>query len=209
MAGIKRQAWNKGKKLHYSVWNKGLKGWNNGHLVSKETRIKISIANKRRKYTEEQKERLRRLCLGRKHTEATKRKMSLAHKGIKKSLQHRMNISKGHLGMKFSEEWLENLSKSHLKYGDKPVERQNRNDSAYAVWVRKVKKRDNNICQLKDKNCSGYNIVHHIKNWSEYLELRYKISNGITLCQAHHPLKRAEEKRLIPLFEKLVSVSSV
>lgn len=25
-----KEAWNKGKKLHYKVWNKGLKGWTRG-----------------------------------------------------------------------------------------------------------------------------------------------------------------------------------
>ena len=28
--------------------------------------------------------------------------------------------------------------------------------------------------------------------------------NGITLCQAHHPRKRAEEKRLVPVLQRLV-----
>jgi len=37
----------------------------------------------------------------------------------------------------------------------------------------------------------------------------FTIKNGITLCHAHHPRKRAEEKRLEPLFKELVSVSKV
>ena len=79
-----------------------------------------------------------------------------------------------------------------------------RNNSAYKEWVRLVKKRDKNICKLKDKSCSGYNIVHHIKSWKCYPELRYKINNGITLCQAHHPKKRAEEKQLEDVFQNLI-----
>ena len=47
-----------------------------------------------------------------------------------------------------------------------------------------------------------------VLSWLKYLELRYNINNGITLCQAHHPKKRAEEKRLIPFFQELVSVSN-
>ncbi len=85
--------------------------------------------------------------------------------------------------------------------------RNERNDPVYKQWVKKVKRRDNNICRLKSKNCSGYNIVHHIKGWSLYPKLRYIIKNGITLCQAHHPRKRAEEKQLIPLFQGLVGSS--
>lgn len=84
-----------------------------------------------------------------------------------------------------------------------------RNDGAYTQWVKKVKKRDKGICRINNKDCSGYKIVHHILSWSEYPELRYNVNNGITLCQAHHPRKRAEEKRLIPFFNGLVSVSNV
>ena len=38
-------------------------------------------------------------------------------------------------------------------------------------------------------------------------KLRYEINNGITLYHAHHLRKRAEEKRLAPIFQELVSVS--
>ena len=44
-------------------------------------------------------------------------------------------------------------------------------------------------------------------SWSEFPGLRYEIYNGITLCHAHHPRRRAEEKRLIPEFQALVAVS--
>ena len=48
---------------------------------------------------------------------------------------------------------------------------------------------------------------YRILSWRDYPELRFNINNGITLCHAHHPRKRAEEKRLIPIFKELVSVS--
>lgn len=114
--------------------------------------------------------------------------------------------NKGLLGLKR----LGNTGENHWRWikNREILERNLRNDPEYLQWVKKVKKRDNNICQSKDQNCSGYNIAHHIKSWSEYPELRYKVSNGITLCQAHHPRKRAEEKRLILFFMELVSVSN-
>lgn len=49
--------------------------------------------------------------------------------------------------------------------------------------------------------------VHHILGFKEHPELRYDINNGITLCHFHHPRKKEEEKRLIPTFMELVSVS--
>ena len=83
-----------------------------------------------------------------------------------------------------------------------------RRSSAYRDWRNEVHKRDNFSCRIADNNCDGRLEVHHILGYKEYPELRYKINNGITLCHAHHPRKRAEEKRLIPTFQELVSVSS-
>lgn len=86
----------------------------------------------------------------------------------------------------------------------KQEERNNPNDKQ---WKYSVYKRDNFKCRLANENCSKKIEAHHIKSWKEYQELRYKTNNGITLCHAHHPRKRAEEKRLEPVFMELVSVS--
>lgn len=80
-------------------------------------------------------------------------------------------------------------------------------DSAYMEWRKKVKDRDNWKCRIADKNCKGKLESHHILPWRDHPELRYEINNGITLCHAHHPRKRAEEKRLSPYFQEIVSVS--
>ena len=100
-------------------------------------------------------------------------------------------------------------SESHRWIKDRNllVKRQERNDSAYAYWRKTVWTRDDFRCKISDGNCSGRIEAHHILSWRDYPELRYKTNNGITLCHAHHPLKRAEEKRLIPTFQELVSVS--
>ncbi len=158
--------------------------------------------------------------------------MSVAHKGKKLSDVHKKNIgksllgNKNGLGYKHTPERIEKIRQASLRSparyywlgkfgeqapnwkGNKCKKRQQRNDSAYVQWVNRVRRRDKGLCRLKDKNCSGYNIIHHIKGWSKYPELRYKLNNGITLCQAHHPRMRAEEKRLIPFFQGLVSASS-
>lgn len=135
---------------------------------------------------------------GKKHSEKTLKKMRESHKGHLVSEDTKEKIGLANSGEK-SYRWIKDRS---------TLEKNKRNDPEYKQWVKKIKERDNNICKLKNKDCYGYKVAHHIKGWAEYPELRYKVNNGITLCQAHHPKKRAEEKRLIPILEGLVSVSS-
>lgn len=78
----------------------------------------------------------------------------------------------------------------------------------YVEWRTSVFSRDNYKCRIADKNCSGQLEAHHILPWRDFVELRYQINNGITLCHAHHPRKVSEEKRLSPYFQELVSVSN-
>lgn len=82
------------------------------------------------------------------------------------------------------------------------------NNPRYVEWRMKVFARDNFKCRIANKDCSGVLQAHHILRWSEFPELRYKPNNGIALCQVHHPRRRAEEKRLAPMFMGLVSVSN-
>lgn len=74
-------------------------------------------------------------------------------------------------------------------------------------WAKQVKARDRHTCRIANNDCKGQLEAHHILNWKEHPTLRFDINNGITLCHAHHP-KGAEEKRLIPTFQELVSVSN-
>ena len=83
-----------------------------------------------------------------------------------------------------------------------------RRTTAYFYWRKSVWQRDNFKCRINNSDCKGRIESHHILGWSSYPELRYNINNGITLCHAHHPRKRAEEKRLAPIFQELVSVSN-
>jgi len=88
----------------------------------------------------------------------------------------------------------------------KKSERHDR-DVAYIEWRKLVLLRDNFRCKISNSDCGGKLEAHHILSWREYPELRYSLNNGIILCQAHHPRRWVEEKRLIPEFQKLVSVS--
>lgn len=88
------------------------------------------------------------------------------------------------------------------------AKRQERDDGRYRDWRKSVWLRDNFKCRIASSDCCGRIEAHHILPWRDYPELRYELNNGITLCHAHHPIKRAEEKRLAPIFQELVSVSS-
>ena len=81
------------------------------------------------------------------------------------------------------------------------------NNKEYREWRNQIFARDNFSCPVADSNCNGQLEAHHILRWSRFPKVRYKINNGITLCHAHHPRVEAEEKRLIPVFRGLVSVS--
>lgn len=156
------------------------------------------------KFTEEERRRISEILkgnkrsVGRKHSKETLKKMSESHNGHPTSEKTKRKIGFANSGER-NYRWIKDRS---------ILEKNKRNDPEYKQWVKKVKRRDNNTCRLKDENCFGYNIAHHIKNWSEYPELRYKVNYGITLCQAHHPKTRVEEKRLEPVLMALVLVSS-
>lgn len=97
---------------------------------------------------------------------------------------------------------------NHNWNGGKSREKHTLGEPRYKKWRTSILVRDNFKCRIGGEQCNGCLEVHHILRWADYIELRYKINNGITLCHAHHPRKRAEEKRLVSTFMELVSASS-
>ncbi len=148
--------------------------------------------------------------------------MSKAKKGVKIgpfSDDAKKRMSNGQKGKKYGYEARKNMSKSRAK-GDKHWNwnpdrekvKQNRtrhsmHNPEYKQWRLRVFSIDGFTCKLHSQECNGQIQAHHIFRWIDYPELRYILTNGITLCQAHHPRKRAEEKRMIPIFQELLSVS--
>lgn len=122
------------------------------------------------------------------HTEETRIKISVSSKG-----KHSGPLA-----------WNWKHDRSMVKVGDRHL-----NDPLQKGWRKAVKDRDGWKCRIGNSDCLGRLEAHHILRYSEYPELRNDINNGITLCQAHHPRKKSEEKRLEPLFMELVSVSKV
>jgi hypothetical protein len=133
------------------------------------------------------------------------------------------NMSKSKIGKKrlpFSTICKERMSKSHkgkhtgiksnwwIKDRTKLKKSENKmNDYAYKIWVKEVRTRDKNECRLLNNECKGRLETHHIFSWKEYPNLRYLLTNGITLCAFHHPRGIEKEKRMIPIFQELLSVS--
>lgn len=139
---------------------------------------------------------------GFRHTEESILKMRLS---ARKGENHPLSQWAKEHGGKLHPKWIEDRTKLK-RYNDSSKDRRS---YAYKDWRLQVYKRDDYKCKINNLDCSGRIIAHHILPWINYPELRYEINNGITLCQAHHPRKRAEEKRLIPVFQELVPVSNL
>lgn len=111
-------------------------------------------------------------------TEENKRKISKGRKGIKFTEAHRKKLSEAVKGEK-NGHWIDGRKKENEKI---------RNNIETRLWREAVFARDNWTCQ-KCKNKKGGNFQsHHIKNFSQYLGLRFAIDNGITFCKNCHQL---------------------
>lgn len=151
------------------------KGWHH----SKETRAKISRANKGRKRTPEwiaklskaKKKNPVRYWLGKKrppHSLETRKKMSNSQKRI----NNKPPVRRG--------------SDNNLwRGGVTPVNHAIRWSAAMAAWRKAVFVRDKHTCQSCKKQGGTLN-AHHIKPFAQYRDLRFDISNGITLCESCH-----------------------
>lgn len=63
------------------------------------------------------------------------------------------------------------------------------------LWIQSVFARDGYICQITGQK-GGKLVAHHIKNFSQYPELRLAIDNGITLfLDAHNEFHKIYGKR--------------
>ena len=176
--------WNKGKKLHYSIWNKGKNKKDFPQLSNSGVKKGQFTGDKNPFY-------------GKKHSNKTKEKISFANKN-----KISWNKGKKLLYLQKENNWKWKKDRTQLVKSEKK-----HLDGRYREWMFSVKNRDNWKCRLLSSECKGRLESHHILNWKNYPELRYIINNGITLCAFHHPRGREEEKRMIPIFQELLSVS--
>ena len=164
---------------------------------------------------------------GKKHTEKTRKHWSKirkgkfypqaieaaakANRGRVRSLETKLKLSSAHTGR--PKIWMQGDNhpkwiKDRTKLKTSGDSNKDRRSAAYGYWRQQVWIRDSFKCKIANSGCDGRLEAHHILSYTDYPELRYKINNGITLCQAHHPRKRAEEKLMIPVFQGLLGLST-
>lgn len=102
-------------------------------------------------------------------------------KGKKHTLETRIKISK--MLRDRSKKGKESHSYKDGKLEERKGQRFSRN---YKRWRFDVFSRDEFTCQNCGDNRGGNLNAHHIKPFSDYPELRFKVSNGITLCEPCH-----------------------
>jgi len=147
---------------------------------SESTKLKMSLAQKGRKLTDEHRV-----------------KLSFVHTGVLLSPYHREQIGKGGRGIKkpFSKEHCINISiantgkigelASHYIDGRTPENIKIRNSIEMKLWRDSCFARDGYTDQ-KTGIKGGKLTAHHIQNFSSYPELRFAIDNGITLSVESH-----------------------
>jgi hypothetical protein len=73
-------------------------------------------------------------------------------------------------------------------------DREERNSTEYISWRENVFKRDDYTCQDCGKHGGALN-AHHLKSFAKYKKLRFKLENGITLCEKCH--RRRHKKKMV------------
>jgi len=176
---MKFQKGHKIRNTGKTTFKRGVIPWNKGktNVYSKEHLKEMSVLRKNKPLLEE-----------------TKKKMSLAHKGKKFSEEHINNLRISKLGDK-NPRWIQDRNK---------LLKDRSSDPFYVRWSKSVRKRDSYQCKLSSKECRGKLEAHHIFDWVNYPELKYLESNGICLCQFHHPQGRIAEERMIPIFQEII-----
>jgi predicted HNH restriction endonuclease len=159
---------------------KGNVPWTKGKKLSKEHKKKIGISN-----SISQK--------GRILSSETKKKISISHigintwmKGRKFSEETRRKMSESKKGITPKNIFFEGKKNPNWKGGVSTENEKQRKLLKYKLWRDSVFSRDNWTCQKCGKRGSSYLNAHHINPFYLYPELRFLISNGITLCSDCH-----------------------
>ncbi len=129
---------------------------------------------------------------GKKHSELTlqrmrKPKRSSGRVGKKHTLKARARMSQV-----IRERALRGEQCHSYKDGKLAERRNQRFSQAYKRWRYDVFLRDHFTCQDCGDSRGGNLVAHHIKAFASYPDLRFEVSNGLTLCKSCHA-KRHEK----------------
>lgn len=164
-----------------SCIHKGKSSWNKGKSWSEDWKTKMSI-------------KLQGRCLntGRTHIKKGQRLspktefrkgMVGTWKGKKLSKEHIENTRRARTGQPLPS--IQGKNHWNWKGGATKPNRLARKSIGFKTWREEVYNRDNFTCQ-KCKIRGGNLHPHHIENFANNLELRYVLSNGITLHEKCH-----------------------
>ena len=78
---------------------------------------------------------------------------------------------------------------------------------AYKDWRLAVKRRDSFRCRWCGSRKRLH--VHHIKRWADHPELRYQLSNGVTLCRVCHNKVNGQEEVYEDFLRRLIGDDSL
>lgn len=134
-------------------------------------------------------------------TDEIRKKISKTHKKIGKTFESRKGKTPWNKGKAF----MRKEQNPNWKGGVSTQNHIDRTSGKFKEWRDKVFHRDKWICQWCRVN--GDMQAHHIRVWREYKELRYEVSNGITLCPNCHKKTHYKEEQYEQFFQELLKIS--
>jgi len=152
---------------------------------------------------------------GKHRNEETKRKISEANSGNKNPMYGKHPI--GMRGKKHTTEVRQKMSESHKgeksylwKGGITPINQKIRKGIDIRLWRELIFQRDGFLCQMPDcDKTERYLNAHHIMKFADYPELRFEVSNGITLCKKCHDKIQWKEEKFENMFIEIVKLKII